>query len=105
VPEASVAAAAGNRAKVFVSYSRKDLAFAQMMVDVLAKRGFDAFLDKKRLAARSIDFLQQSRRRAGGAGQLIGCADIPSGEPRRHGPLGEVRSRQCQLAARLGGLL
>ena len=47
VPEASVAAAAGNRAKVFVSYSRKDLAFAQMMVDALAKRGFDAFLDKK----------------------------------------------------------
>src|SRR5271170_2043349 len=50
VPEASVAAAAGNRAKVFVSYSRKDLAFAQMMVDALAKRGFDAFLDKKDIA-------------------------------------------------------
>jgi hypothetical protein len=31
------AATAGNRAKVFVSYSRKDLAFAQMMVAALAK--------------------------------------------------------------------
>ena len=50
VPEASVAAAAGNRAKVFVSYSRKDLAFAQMMVDALTERGFDAFLDKKDIA-------------------------------------------------------
>ena len=50
VPEASVAAAAGNRVKVFVSYSRKDLAFAQMMVDALAERGFDAFLDKKDIA-------------------------------------------------------
>ena len=40
----------GNRAKVFVSYSRKDLAFAQMMVGALAERGFDAFLDKTDIA-------------------------------------------------------
>ena len=35
---------------MFVSYSRKDLAFAQTMVDALAERGFDAFLDKKDIA-------------------------------------------------------
>src|SRR5258708_37022618 len=40
----------GNRAKVFVSYSRKDLAFAQMIVEALATRGFDAFLDKTDIA-------------------------------------------------------
>jgi len=46
VPAAPVAPTAGNRAKVFVSYSRKDAAFAQMLVGALAERGFDAFLDK-----------------------------------------------------------
>jgi hypothetical protein len=51
VPAAPVAAPAGNRAKVFVSYSRKDLAFAQMLIGALAERGdFDAFLDKTDLA-------------------------------------------------------
>ena len=35
---------------MFVSYSRKDLAFAQTMVEALAERGFDAFLDKKDIA-------------------------------------------------------
>jgi TIR domain len=42
--------AAGQHAKVFVSYSRKDLAFAQMLVEALAWRGFDAFLDKTDIA-------------------------------------------------------
>src|SRR5580704_18517607 len=50
VSAAPVAATTGNRAKVFVSYSRKDLAFAQMMVGALAKLGFDAFLDKTDIA-------------------------------------------------------
>ena len=50
VAAAPVAATAGNRAKVFVSYSRKDLAFAQMLVGALAERGFDAFLDKTDIA-------------------------------------------------------
>jgi tetratricopeptide (TPR) repeat protein len=50
VPVLSVAARAGNRAKLFVSYSRKDLAFAQMLVGALAERGFDAFLDKMDIA-------------------------------------------------------
>ena len=45
-----VAAASGDRAKVFVSYSRKDSAFAQMLVEALAERGFDAFLDKTDIA-------------------------------------------------------
>jgi hypothetical protein len=45
VPTAPVAATPGIRAKVFVSYSRKDLAFAQMLVAALTERGFDAFLD------------------------------------------------------------
>ena len=50
VAEAPVAAMAGSRAKVFVSYSRTDLAFAQMLVGALAERGFDAFLDKTDIA-------------------------------------------------------
>jgi len=50
VPTAPVAVTAGNRAKVFVSYSRKDSAFAQMMVEALTERGFDAFLDKTDIA-------------------------------------------------------
>ena len=50
LPMASATATPGNRAKVFVSYSRKDLAFAQMMVGALAKLGFDAFLDKTDIA-------------------------------------------------------
>src|ERR1700693_1721571 len=50
LPTASVAAPAGNRAKVFVSYACKDLAFAQMLVGALAERGFDAFLDKTDIA-------------------------------------------------------
>jgi hypothetical protein len=49
-PTASVVAPAGDHAKVFVSYSRKDLAFAQMMVGALTERGFDAFLDKTDIA-------------------------------------------------------
>ena len=47
VPETTVAAAPGNRAKVFVSYSRKDLAFAQMMVEALAERGFERSSTKR----------------------------------------------------------
>jgi tetratricopeptide (TPR) repeat protein len=38
------------KAKVFVSYSRKDLPFAQMLVEALGARGFDAFLDKTDIA-------------------------------------------------------
>lgn len=49
-PAHPVATPAGKRAKVFVSYSRKDLAFAQMLVGALAERGFDAFLDKTEIA-------------------------------------------------------
>jgi TIR domain len=49
-PAPSAEAAAGNRAKVFVSYSRKDLSFAQMLVGALGERGFDAFLDKTDIA-------------------------------------------------------
>jgi tetratricopeptide (TPR) repeat protein len=45
-----VAASAGNRTKIFISYSRKDIAFAQMLVGRLAERGFDAFLDKTDIA-------------------------------------------------------
>src|SRR5580693_10242772 len=50
VSATSVAAPAGDRAKVFVSYSRKDMAFAQMLVGALAARGFDAFLDRTDIA-------------------------------------------------------
>src|ERR1022692_461067 len=47
---APVAGPPGDHAKVFVSYSRKDMAFAQMMVAALGERGFDAFLDKTDIA-------------------------------------------------------
>src|ERR1700735_5692176 len=50
VPATSLAAPAGDRAKVFVSYSRKDMAFAQMLVAAPAERGFDSFLDKSDIA-------------------------------------------------------
>src|ERR1700730_10811062 len=50
VPAGPIVAPAGNRAKVFVSYSRKDTAFAQMLVSALAERSFDAFLDKTDIA-------------------------------------------------------
>ncbi len=40
----------GSRPKVFVSYSRKDLGFAQMLVEELGERGYDAFLDKTDIA-------------------------------------------------------
>jgi hypothetical protein len=50
VPAPSVAPPTGDHAKVFVSYSRKDAAFAQMQVGALAERGFDAFLDKTDIA-------------------------------------------------------
>jgi hypothetical protein len=46
VPVPPGAALAGDRAKVFVSYSRKDAEVAHMLVAALAARGFDAFLDK-----------------------------------------------------------
>ena len=49
-PSAQGAAPAGNKAKVFISYSRKDLTVAQMLVDALGSRGFDAFLDKTDIA-------------------------------------------------------
>ena len=49
-PQASVETVAGSRAKVFISYSRKDLPFAQSLVEELTERGFDAFLDKTDIA-------------------------------------------------------
>jgi tetratricopeptide (TPR) repeat protein len=48
--QAPAAAKPSDRAKVFVSYSRKDMAFAQMMVAALTARGFEAFLDKTDIA-------------------------------------------------------
>jgi tetratricopeptide (TPR) repeat protein len=49
-PASPATAAAIGRAKVFVSYSRKDLPFAQGLVEALGARGFDAFLDKTDIA-------------------------------------------------------
>ena len=45
-----LAGANRSRAKVFVSYSRKDLAFAQTLVGGLTTCGFDAFLDRTDIA-------------------------------------------------------
>src|ERR1700681_975840 len=50
MPAPPVSSTVGDHAKVFVSYSRKDLTFAQMLVASLAARGFDAFLDKTDIA-------------------------------------------------------
>src|ERR1039458_8201747 len=66
-PAAAIAAPAGDRAKVFVSYSRKDAGFAQMLVGALGERGFDAFLDKTDIAPGE----PWKERLAG----LIGAAD------------------------------
>jgi len=40
----------GERAKVFVSYSRQDMEFAETLVAALAARGFEALLDKTDIA-------------------------------------------------------
>ncbi len=42
--------AAGGLPRVFISYSRKDSAAAECLVDDLKKRGFEAYLDKKDIA-------------------------------------------------------
>ena len=47
---ASRAAAAEQRTKVFVSYSRKDLDFAERLVAAMNSRGFEAYLDRKDIA-------------------------------------------------------
>jgi TIR domain len=41
---------AEQRTKVFISYSRKDLPFAERLVGALNGRGFEAYLDKKDIA-------------------------------------------------------
>ena len=48
---------------------------------------------------------EQGRRRAGGAGQSAGALKSYQAEPRHHRPPGEVRSRQCRLAARSVGVV
>ena len=48
---------------------------------------------------------EQGRRSADGAGRSAGRADLLSGGPRHRRPPGEVRSRQCRLAARSVGLV
>jgi hypothetical protein len=40
----------GDRAKVFVSYSRKDVEAAEMLAGALATRGFEAYLDRTDIA-------------------------------------------------------
>ena len=47
---ASAAPPAEQKIKVFISYSRKDLAFAERLVGALNARGFEAYLDKKDIA-------------------------------------------------------
>ena len=103
VSGASAAATAGNRAKVFVSYSRKDLAFAQTMVEALAERGFDAFLDKKDIAPgepwrerlAGLDRLRRHRRLQcePGCGRI---ADLRLGAGLEHAP----RKRIIPVVAR-----
>lgn len=39
------------RLKVFISYSRKDMAFADLLVTVLEQRGFDVLIDRRDLPA------------------------------------------------------
>ena len=49
-PAVDVSPASSRRTRVFVSYSRKDLPFAQLLVSALDERGFEAFLDKTDIA-------------------------------------------------------
>ena len=60
---------------------------------------------QRRLAARSLGVVQQDRRRAGGAGQSAGGAEIVPRQPRHHRPSGEGRPRQRRLAARSVGVV
>jgi hypothetical protein len=43
-------ARSGNAAKIFISYSRKDLRFAQMLAGALGERGFEILLDRTDIA-------------------------------------------------------
>ena len=79
-PAAPVPAAAGNRAKVFVSYSRKDMAFAQMMVDGAGR-------------ARLRRLSRQGRYRAGRA------VEGASRRPHRHRRHGGVRVSPDSVAS------
>jgi hypothetical protein len=57
----------GHKPRVFVSYSRKDAAFAQSLVGDLAARGFEAYLDKTDIAP--------GEEWQGRLGKLIAAAD------------------------------
>ena len=61
-------ATAGNKLKVFVSYSRRDVDFADQLVHVLADRGFEVVIDRK-----DIDAAERWKERLG---QLILQSDI-----------------------------
>ena len=61
-------ATAGNKLKVFVSYSRRDVDFADQLVTVLADRGFEVVIDRK-----DIDAAERWKERLG---QLILQSDI-----------------------------
>ncbi len=87
-------AEAGNRAKVFISYSRKDLSFAQMLVEALAARGFDAFLDKTDIAPG-----EPWKERLGG---LIAAADTVVFAISPDSVASSVCSWELEESARLG---
>ena len=59
---------------------------------------------QRRLAARPVGVVQQDRRRAGGAGQSAGGAEIVPRRARDPRPSGEGRPRQRRLAARSIGV-
>src|ERR1700737_4267002 len=85
VPAPSGNAAASGRAKVFVSYSRKDLPFAQTLVEALGARGFDALLDKTDVAPG--EPWKEQR-------------DVARRRPRRGRALARPAAGRCQCADR-----
>jgi hypothetical protein len=81
----------------------KESAHASEAYRLLAGRSREA--RRCHLSVGPVGRLRRGRQRAGGTGQPASGTDLISGEPRHSRPAGEVRSRQCRLAARLVGFI
>jgi WD40 repeat protein len=86
--------AVADRMKVFVSYSRDDLNFADQLVLALADKGFDPILDR-----HSIDAAEKWRERLG---KLIASADTVVFVLTAHSAGSSICAWEIEEAARLG---
>jgi len=92
--QSTKAGAAGGQLKVFISYSRRDLAFADQLVAVLDWQGFEAIIDRK-----GIHGAENWEQRLG---QLILSADIAVFVLSPDSAASEVCAWEVEEAARRG---